>query len=350
MRAPFAGLALCLAVSLNAQGQETVRRVTDRATNTTEVLAGTITGESPGGLVLKARDGKSITISPLDILMVQYRHESLVPLDFQLIFDRQNMARNATNPKDHADRLKQAEIAATKVLDQAGRAQVVRYARFKLAEIRAEIARMDGKEAGILPMWKQVALDVKGGWEELPALKALAEAQEAQGSPDLIATYEAMGKIQGLPADLAQRIGFLLAARLLRGGKPAEAMARLRSLPASPDSALLQACANVGASGKGVGELRLAMANATDPQLIAFACNHLGEALLADKKTGDAFWEFVRVDAQFSGDTGELARALYHLGTLYDTVAKDPGRAAECKERLKGREFAQSPFQKKAPS
>jgi len=342
------GLALFMATSLQAIGQETVRVVTDRAKNSSEVLSGTIQSESPGGLVIKGRDGKNVTISPLDILMVQYKHESLAALDFQLIYDRQNMAKTATTPKDQADRLKQAEIAAAKVLDQAGRPQVVRYARFKLAEIRTDIARMDGKEASVLPLWKQTALEVKGGWEELPALKALAEAQEAQGSPDVLGTYESMGKIQGLPAELAQKVGFLLAARLLRSGKTAEASAKLKVLPASPDTALLQACANLEAGGKGVAELRLAMANATDAQLIAFACNHLGESLLADKKPEDAFWEFVRVDAQFSGDQGELARALYHLGTLYDTVGKDPRRATECLEKLKGRDFANSPFQKKA--
>lgn len=345
---PLIGLGLLLIVPLHAIGQDSVRVVTDRAKNTSETLSGAIQSESPGGLVIKARDGKTATISPLDILMVQYRHDSLAPLDFQLIYDRQNMARNATSPKEQADRLKQAEIAATKVLDQAGRAQVVRYARFKLAEIRADIARMDGKDSSVLPMWKQTALEVKGGWEELPALKALAEAQESQGSPEVLATYETMSRIQGLPADLAQRVGFLLAAQLLRNGKMAEALAKLKVLPAGPDTALLQACANVTPGGKGVAELRLAMANATDPQIIAFACNHLGEALLADKKPEDAFWEFVRVDAQFSGDQGELARALFHLGTLYDTVGKDPRRATECLEKLKGRDFANSPFQKKA--
>jgi hypothetical protein len=345
---PLIGIGLVLAASLQATAQESVRVITDRAKNTSEVLSGTIQSESPGGLVIKGRDGKNATISPLDIVMVQYKHESLAPLDFQLIYDRQNMARNATAPKDQADRLKQAEIAATKVLDQAGRPQVVRYARFKLAEIRTEIARMDGKEASVLPIWKQTALEVKGGWEELPALKALAEAQESQGSPEVLATYESMSKIQGLPADLAQRVAYLLAARLLQTGKTAEASAKLKGLPANPDTAVLQACANLGTGGKGVPELRLAMANATDPQLIAFACNQLGEALLADKKPEDAFWEFVRVDAQYPGDQAELARALYHLGTLYDTVGKDPRRASECLEKLKGREFANSPFQKKA--
>ena len=90
------------------------------------------------------------------------------------------------------------------------------------------------------------------------------------------------------------------------------------------------------------------MANATDGHLIAIACNHLGETLLADKNSDDAFWEFVRVEAQFPGDPAELARALFQLGTLYDTVAKDPKRATECLERLKSREFSSSPFQKKA--
>jgi hypothetical protein len=70
--------------------------------------------------------------------------------------------------------------------------------------------------------------------------------------------------------------------------------------------------------------------------------------LLADKNSDDAFWEFVRVEAQFPGDPAELARALFQLGTLYDTVAKDPKRATECLERLKSREFSSSPFQKKA--
>jgi len=344
------GMAVFCLIPAISLAQESVRVVTDRAKYTTEVISGTIQSESAAGLVVKGRDGKSVTLSPLDIVMVQYRHDSLAPLDFQLIYDRQDMARKATTPKDQADRLKQAEIAATKVLDQAGRPQVVRYARFKLAEVRSELARLEGKDASILPIWKQAALETKGGWAELPALKALAEAQEAQGAPEVLATYEAMSKITGLPPELAQKIGLIVSARLLRAGKAAEAATKLKALPTSPDTALLAACANLGMGDQGVAELRLAMANASDPQLLAFACNHLGEALLAEKKPEEAFWEFVRVDVQFSGDPGELARSLFHLGTLYDTVGKDPKRAAESLEKLKGREFASSPFQKKAAS
>ena len=341
-------LGFCLLFSCSILGQESVRVSTDRSKNLSEVFNGTIQSESPGGIVLKATDGKTTTFSPLDILMVQYKHESLARLDFQMVYDRQLQAQTATSAKDQADRLKQAEIAATKLLDEAGRPAIVRYARFKLAQIRSDMARAAGKDSEILSTWKQTALEVKGGWEELPALKALAEIQESQGSADVLTTYETMSKLTGLPPVLAQRVGYLLAAQLLRKGKPADALARLKALPSSPETTLLVACANLGPAGKGVADLRQAMANATDGHLIAIACNHLGETLLADKNSDDAFWEFVRVEAQFPGDPAELARALFQLGTLYDTVAKDPKRATECLERLKSREFSSSPFQKKA--
>jgi hypothetical protein len=136
-----------------------------------------------------------------------------------MVYDRQLQAQTATSAKDQADRLKQAEIAATKLLDEAGRPAIVRYARFKLAQIRSDMARAAGKDSEILSTWKQTALEVKGGWEELPALKALAEIQESQGSADVLTTYETMSKLTGLPPVLAQRVGYLLAAQLLRKGK-----------------------------------------------------------------------------------------------------------------------------------
>ena len=74
----------------------------------------------------------------------------------------------------------------------------------------------------------------------------------------------------------------------------------------------------------------------------------MGDLHTKKGQQAEAFWNYLRVDAQYSEDTDAHARALYQLSTLFDKVKKNPLRGKMCLDQLLDKRFEGSPYQKLA--
>jgi hypothetical protein len=114
------------------------------------------------------------------------------------------------------------------------------------------------------------------------------------------------------------------------------------------------------ASGKAADpekELKAILAGNADAVVKALACNTLAEfyqkKVLAESNPDrkrelaeNAFWQYLWVDVVYNQDKEEHAEALYHLSKLFEQVKNDPGRAQQCQELLRGKEFAGMRYQR----
>src|SRR5262249_19128660 len=92
-------------------------------------------------------------------------------------------------------------------------------------------------------------------------------------------------------------------------------------------------------------QLQAALKAGTDPALRALVYNLLGDFHRLKNNNKEAFWHYLRVDAQYNSDPEELAKALYYLSSLFDSVKKDPIRGKECMRRLLDKTFAGTRYQ-----
>lgn len=349
-----------LMVSLSpAMGQDVVRFTTGGRGTPERDLAGTIEREGPEGIRLKAKDGV-VTIPALDVVMVQYKHPDLLGVDFRSATDRINQAMAASGPQMN-EKLKQAQDAADKLAEKAGsNTLVARYAAWQVALARIATARATGKDSEVTGILDRAAVTTKGGWEEIQALRMLAEQLALQGQSPLPA-LDRWAKVPGLPPVLGNMIANRIQLARIREGK---AQAVARDLAASggtdPGKKALLDLARALEGTQDPAKFQQAMVSlanyamqggdnlqAVDPALLAGGLVALGNQLLAGKKDAEAVWLFIRVEAQFSTEKPELAESLAALATLYDSQLKNPKRAEECADKLRGREFSGSIWQKK---
>jgi hypothetical protein len=193
----------CLLVSVLlasfAHAQEVVRYAPKGRGTAEQDLLGLIEGEGPAGIRIKTRE-KVVLVPANDIVMVQYKHPDILSVDFRAATDRINQAMVASGPQ-MAEKLKQARDAADKLADKAGSAiPVARYAAWQVALSRYAEAKANNKETEALSLLDRAATATRGGWEEVQALRLLAEQQQLIGQNNL-PTLERWAKIPGLPAD-----------------------------------------------------------------------------------------------------------------------------------------------------
>jgi len=350
-------LAAWIYLDVSCSAQEVVRYVSEKAPNGFAEVVGVIEKEGPAGIQIKAK-GNVVIVPALDVVAVQYRHPQISPLEFRAASDRLAQAIQAV-PEQKMERFKLALDAAGKIQTLAGsNINVVRYGGWRVAMAEIAFARAEGKEVKVLSLMNQAMTSMKGGWEEIPACRMLVDQQALMGFSQL-ATLEKWGKISGLPNELAQKVSSRFQLGRIREGKGKLVIDELGSLPAqSPEQVLLVALARCVSGAFDINQLnavRKALAGAgkkvpgqlPNPAFISGCLVCLGEFLEQQKQSQEALWEFVRVENQFSSEKPDLAVALYHLGILYDTQAKNPRRAEECAARLKSREFAGAVYQEK---
>jgi len=148
-----------------------------------------------------------------------------------------------------------------------------------------------------------------------------------------------------------------VARSLLRGGKPADAEAELKGLaaklsaadPQRPEVEVFLAHSRLaqGQLGQVEAPLRAALQNPADGAVRAAAHNLLGDYYQAKGRPEAAFWEYLYVDTLYPQDRDEHAKALYNLSTLFFKVKNDRTRAGQWAERLKGKEFAGTLYQRR---
>lgn len=346
----------CLLVSVLlasfAHAQDVVRYAPKGRGTAEQDLQGLIEGEGPAGIQIKTRE-KVVLVPANDIVMVQYKHPDILSVDFRAATDRINQAMVASGPQ-MAEKLKQARDAADKLADKAGSAiPVARYAAWQVALSRYAEAKANNKETEALSLLDRAATATRGGWEEVQALRLLAEQQQLIGQNNL-PTLERWAKIPGLPADATAKIANRIVLAKIREGKASQmAIELVPSASRDPAKAALLAVARTVEGPFDAAKFKQArMALATlsllvepgpgqaDPALISGCLVVLGKYLLAQMKPEEALWQLVRVEAQFPQEKADVAESLQFLTTLYDSQLKNPRRAEECADRLRSREFS----------
>ena len=82
--------------------------------------------------------------------------------------------------------------------------------------------------------------------------------------------------------------------------------------------------------------------------LKALAYNALGDYYLKSKQPDEAFWHYLRVDAVYTQDREEHARALYNLWKLFESVRGDAQRSNESLEKLEDKSLAGTDYAARA--
>lgn len=359
----LAGLAviglLAAAGATPSRAQDVVRYSQAGAGAAWQDLSGVIEKEGPAGIQIKSRD-RVVVIPAENIVLVQYKHPTLLAVDFRAAQDRISQALVASGPQ-MAEKVKQARDAADKLAEKAGNeAAVARYAAWQVALSRFAEAKANGKQPEAVSILERAVVATRGGWEEVQALRMLVEQQQLMGQPTT-ATLEKWSRMAGLPVESQSKIQNRLRLAKISEGKAAEVATEL----ASPDGADLAKAALLELALLVAGpfdamklrQTRLALARLatketegagqSDEAFLAGCQVVLGNYLMTQKKPEEAVWEWIRVEAQYPGNKAELAEALFHLGSLYESQLKNPSRASECLDRLQGREFAGSVRAKK---
>jgi len=330
-----------------AAAQEEVK-VVDHVSKKESQVKGVIDSESPEGI--KVKSGKDTTLVPaMDIKFVQYRLGDVKSYEYNMPFNKESKALDpATKPADRLQLLRDArgdfDALGAKM---AGNPNAVRYFQFKSAQALAELSVYDVMQIDqAITVLKAFKADNDKGWELVPALKLLAEVQERKGDvAEARQTYLELVKIPNLPKEMKQDAELLIAQLSIRAGKLDDAEKILDGMrtnlaPNDPQRGValvylgqtqiaLNKLAEVEATLKG------ALAATSEPSVKGLAHNALGDYYRKKNLNEEAFWEYLRVDALYSQDRNEHAKALYFLSKLFADVKKDKVKAQEYVDKLK---------------
>ena len=73
----------------------------------------------------------------------------------------------------------------------------------------------------------------------------------------------------------------------------------------------------------------------------------LGDYYRIKKQDEEALWEYLKVDALYSQEKEEHAKALYWLSRLFESVQGSKIRAGQCLDRLLDKTYAGTEYQRK---
>jgi tetratricopeptide (TPR) repeat protein len=348
-------LAAVLVVTvLGAVQAQDVVEYRDRVQKKPIEVTGTIEKETPVGLEIQVKGTTKEEKTPRakripaeDIIHITYRVKGIDALAYRKAFYTENKALQATRAKD---RLTTLETAADimrglekEIKDHPGAS---RYLQYRIARVAVLIAQEDStKTEEAIKALEAYRAANPGGWEITLTLKELARLQEETGKfEEARKSYEALVDIPGLPSEARLESEILVSKLLLRGRKFPDAEKRLKTLekglpPDDPQRAYVQvylAESQLGQNNLGQVEaqLKAALKTSVDPRLRGVVHNLLGDYFQKQGQSEEAFWHYLRVDALYNDDPEEQAKALYYLGTLFDKVKRDKGRADACIARL----------------
>jgi predicted negative regulator of RcsB-dependent stress response len=332
----------------------------DHAQKKEDSVTGAIEAETAAGIKIKVR-GAVKEVPALDVRSVIYKSDKFGVTDFRQDGKEERAAMPATKPDDRKRLLREALEGYRAMAPKLGdNPNARRYVEFKAAHVLAQLAREDPTqvEAAVAALTKYKAA-YPGGWEIVPALKLLAQMQEEKG--DLTAAVQTYGELINLPEaprEMKRESEILVAKMLVRGGKYADAEARLKALSTSlaaddPQKPFIQvylAQSQIAQNNLGQAEaqLKAVLAGTADADVKALAHNFLGDYYQAKNQPEEAFWHYLRVDVLYSQEKNEHAKALYHLWKLFDKVKNDRERAQACLDRLMDKQYADSEYQKRA--
>lgn len=300
--------------------------------------------ESAAGIVITS-GGKAITISPADVISVQYG--KLVGVEDRV---RMEMPSWETKGGSHA------RDNYAKVLQdlENGDERTRRFLEYKVASWSARVAdTKTGKEfaseaASAVEKLLLVSRAYPQSWEQWPAARTAARLQMELGKPvEAAATLSALAKSPNLPAEFKHEAKLGEIDVLYRSGSSAagptiDALAKASDLtPVQKERLAIYRAAVQGADYKSdatrvdaaAKAIRERINAAGDTSTKATAHNALGELFLQARRPRDAMWEFLWVEAVHNTDREELLKALTRLGEIFEQQG-DSERAATYREKV----------------
>jgi hypothetical protein len=340
-------LGIAGAAAAPAAAQEEVK-VVDHLTKQESQVKGMIESETTEGIKIKVGKDTKL-IPPMDVNYVQYRLGDVKGYEYNAPYNKEKKALEpTTKPADRLQLLTEArkeyETLATKM---AGNAGAVRFFQFRAAQALAELSKYDQTQTDpAITLLKTFKTDNDKGWELLPALKMLAELQERKGDvTEALQTYQELAKVPNLPKEMKQETDLLSAQLWMRSSKFDEAEKILDGLrtslpPTDPQRAtalvyLAQSQIALNKLNDVEANLKAALSATSEPAVQGLAHNALGDYYRKKGLNEEAFWEYLRVDALYSQDRNEHAKALYYLSKLFADVKKDKMKSQEYLDKLK---------------
>jgi hypothetical protein len=353
-----AGLSACLGLwaAAAARADDTVVRRDKGGKDVS--LTGTIVDETPGGIKIKV--GKdALLVPPDDIVDVGYPVKDVTDIEFRTPHGKEMEALGLSG-EDRKKGLTEA-LSLYQALQKRvkGSPQAQRYLEYRIAMVAVEQAQGDNTKAqAAIDALNKYRLDNSGGWEIVPATKALAHLLEDNGQADAARqAYEELAANPDLPKDVALNTNLQIAQMLLRAKKYADAEQKLQRVLAAATDEKQRAYVQVylaetqvaQGKAKDATELQKAIQGAgDDDSLKALGYNALGDFYQQARQPDEAFWQYLRVDVLYGQDREQHARALYNLWKLFGAVRGDPQRSRECLERLKDKGFNGTDYQARA--
>jgi tetratricopeptide (TPR) repeat protein len=301
-------------------------------------VRGTIQSESPSEVVVKL--GNTLTNVPVgDIASVHY--------------DGQPASLALAEAKESANQLAEAaDLYKRAAADAAGKPLIEQAARFRQAQLIAELAMSDPSRAAEAVALLDAAVKAfPNGRHVVAALDALARLQLQRG--DFAAVERTIADMARLPQS-ADRAAVLRARLFDKKGDHDKAIAEYdRLIQASEAGSVRQREARLAkaesmvAAGKfaeAEADLRAVIraAPAEDFQAQSAAYNALGDCLRAAGKPKDALVAYLHTDLLYSKDKEQHPRALAQISRLWRELKRDD-RADEAWNRLK-QDYPQSPW------
>jgi tetratricopeptide (TPR) repeat protein len=322
-------------------------------------VSGTIQDESPKGIRLKGKE-----LIPADeIIDVHYTDSSDgIPVTIRLDLYNPAIAAEAkiATSKNRQDALSTAIDAYRKVLDKLKGSKYDsprRHIEFKIAYLTAQKAEAGEKKllTDAINKLKDFKLAYPKSWQYPRVMVMWALLLEKAEKYD-----EAEGAYQELADkttqdDLHDQYQMMVAKVAFRPGNYEAALTKFKSITGKLRKARSKAKAEIYqaeclAGLKKIGEATtklktiLAGLKPEDKDLRAAVHNGLGYCYKVDGHWKDALYEFLWVDVIYNQNKEEHARALYYLAELFEKL-KDTERAKECRQKLKGKQFAGTEYQ-----
>jgi tetratricopeptide (TPR) repeat protein len=278
-----------------------------------------------------------------------------VPTDqiISIHYDSQPAQMTSAEINENAGQLaKAADLYKKAAQEAAGKPFIQQAARFKQAEVTADLALSDpSKAAEAIGLLDEFLKEFPGGRHTAPVLECMARVQLKKG--DAASVEKTIATLAKLPQG-ADRAAVLRAKVSARQGDHAKAAEELDAIiKAAPEGSLRRREARLAKAESLVvlkkypeaeAEVRAVIKTtpAEDAQAQSAAYNTLGDCLKAAGRPKDALFAFLHTDVLYSKDKEQHPRALAQISQLWRELKRDD-RADEVWQRLK-QDYPQSPW------